>query len=118
MYFCSMPYTLQRTALMLRELGLFSLEKRWLQGDIIEAFQYLKKAYKQEEDWLFTQPDCDRTRRDDFKLKKGIFRLDAKQKFLTIGVVRHGHRMPREVVDALSLETFKSRLDGALGNLI
>jgi len=33
-------------------------------------------------------------------------------------VVRHWHRLPREVVDVPSLETFKVRLDGALSNLI
>jgi len=33
-------------------------------------------------------------------------------------VVRHWHRLPREVVDAPSLEVLKARLDGALGNLV
>jgi len=32
-------------------------------------------------------------------------------------VVKHWHRLPREMVNAPSLETFKARLDGALSNL-
>jgi len=38
--------------------------------------------------------------------------------FFTNRVVKHWNRLPREVVDAPSLETFKDRLDGALSNLI
>ena len=45
----------------LRELGMLSLEKRKLQRDLIVAFQYLKGAYKQEGERLFTRVDSDRT---------------------------------------------------------
>ena len=45
----------------LRELGWFSLEKRWLLGHLIVAFQYLKGVYKLEGQWLFTRVDSDRT---------------------------------------------------------
>ncbi|KFM02962.1 hypothetical protein AS27_08473, partial [Aptenodytes forsteri] len=51
------------------------------------------------------------------KLKGGRFRLDIRKKFFTLRVVEHWNRLPREVVDVPSLETFKVRLDGALSNL-
>ncbi|KFP21247.1 hypothetical protein Z169_03538, partial [Egretta garzetta] len=53
-----------------------------------------------------------------FKLNQGRFRLDIKKKFFTMRVVKHWNRLPREVVEAPSLETFQARLDGALSNLI
>ncbi|PKU43645.1 hypothetical protein llap_6053 [Limosa lapponica baueri] len=102
----------------LRELGLFSLEKRRLWGDLIAAFQYLKGTYRKAGESLFTKACSDRMRDNGFKLEKSRFRLDIKNKFFTMRVVEHCNKLPREVVEAPSLEIFKVRLDEALGNLV
>ena len=102
----------------MRELGLFSLEKGRLQGDLTVAFQYLKGAYKQEEEQLFMRVDSDRTRGNGFKMRQGRFRLDIRKKFFTQWVVTHWNRLPKEVVDAPSVEAFKARLDVALDSLV
>jgi len=54
----------------LSELGLFSLKKRRLRGGLTAAFHYLRGAYEQEGNQLFTQSNSDRTRRNGFKLKE------------------------------------------------
>ncbi|KGL89135.1 hypothetical protein N301_04844, partial [Charadrius vociferus] len=53
-----------------------------------------------------------------YKLEEGRFRLNIRKKFFTLRVVSHWNRLPREVVEAPSLEVFKARLDVALGNLV
>jgi len=93
----------------LGELGLFSLKKRRLQGDLIVAFQYFKESYKKKGDRFLIRVCCFRTKGNSFKLKEGRYRLDIR-KFL----VMHWNRLPGEVVDAPSLETFKIRLDRTL----
>ena len=102
----------------LRKLWLFSLEKRRPWGDLIVAFQCLKGAYRKGGEGLFVRDCSDRTRGNSFKLEEGRFRLEVRKKFFPQRVVRPWHRLPREAVDAPSLEVFKARLDGALGNLV
>jgi len=90
----------------------------WIkEGDLITAFQYLKGGYKQEGSQLFERVDNIRTRGNGFKLKEGRFRLGVREKFFTMRVVRFWNRLPREFVDAPSVEVFKVKLDGTLGSL-
>jgi len=102
----------------LRELGLFNLEKRRLWGHLVAAFQYLQEAYRKGGEGLFIKECSDRTRDNCFKLTEGRYRLDIRKKFFTLRVVRHWNRLPRKALDAPSLEVLKSRLVGALSNLV
>ncbi|KAJ7425284.1 hypothetical protein WISP_24066 [Willisornis vidua] len=97
-------------------LGLFSLEKRMLWRFLIGAFQCLKGAYRKAAEEYFTS-ECS-TWRHGIKLKEYGFALVVRKKFFTIKVVRDWNRLPREVVDAPSLEVFKARLNGALSSLV
>ncbi|KAK4831316.1 hypothetical protein QYF61_016805 [Mycteria americana] len=79
----------------LRDLGLFSLEKRRLRGDLIALYSCLKGG-------------C----------REGRFRLDIRKFFFTERVVQHWNRLPREVVESPSLEVFKGRLDEVLRDMV
>jgi len=103
----------------LRELGLFSLKKRRLKGDLINACKYLKSGCQEDGAKLFSVVPSDRTRGSGHKLEHRKFQLNVRRRILfSLRVTEHWNSLHRGVVESSSLQIFKTLLDTVLCNLV
>jgi len=92
----------------LGELGLFSLKKRRLRGDLRNAYKYLKGGCQDDGAKLFPLVPSDRTRGNGHKLKPKKFQLNTRKNFFTLRVTEPWPRLPREGPESPSMDIFKT----------
>jgi len=94
----------------LRELGLFSLEKTRLRGDLRNVYKYLQGGCQEDGARLFPVVPSDRTRGNGHKVEQRKLQLNMRKNFLSLRVTEPWPRLPREAVESPSLEIFQPRL--------
>ena len=99
-----LPYTER-----LQKLKLPSMYYRRARGDMIETYKHLTNIYKT--DHPLVRDHGTRTRGHHLKLKKLVAKSAIRKNFFSVRVVDLWNSLPQEVVSAVSLNSFKNRLD-------
>ncbi|CAM4707266.1 unnamed protein product [Lepidochelys kempii] len=102
----------------LKELGLFSLTKRRLRGDMIALYKYIRGINTGEGEELFKLSTNVDTKPNGYKLVIGKFRLEIRRRFLTIRGVKFWNSLPREAVGAKDLSGFKIKLNKFMEEMV
>jgi len=94
-----------------RILGLTTLAVRRKRGDLIECYKILSGKEKLDPNQFFQRSDTTHLRRHSRKLSVNLCRLQLRQNFFSQRVISDWNRLPQDVVDAPSVNSFKNRLD-------
>ena len=97
----------------LMAMKLPSLKYRRKRGDLIEMYKYAHDLYDVNKS-LVHYSENSYTRGNQYKLEKRGYRLDCRKFFFTFRIVNVWNKLPDEIVNAPSLNCFKSRLDAHL----
>ena len=95
----------------LKSLKLYSLEYRRFRGDMIEVFKMCHGHYDPITTKTLININNSNTRSNDFKLLKNRVNSTQFLKFFTNRVVNPWNKLPREAVNAGSVNVFKNYLD-------
>jgi len=95
----------------LKALGLQSLQRRRLRGDLIETYKIVTGKEKINSDQLFQKATTTELRGHSIKLYKKSSRLELRKHSFSQRIVDHWNKLPDDVVFAATISTFKRRLD-------
>ena len=101
----------------LRELGMFSVERRFLRGDMIQVYKIFTSIDNIETNKFFIIDHGQETRGHNKKIRKKACRLDIRKHSFSNRVVNFWNSLPQEVVESDSLATFKKGLDRYMDSL-
>ena len=96
----------------LKKLGIYSIERRRLRGDLIETFKILTGRDHVNYSKFFELVDITSgLRGHSLKLFKPRCRTTVRENFFSLRIVSEWNQLPQDVVEAPSINTFKNRLD-------
>ena len=88
-----------------------SMRYRRMRGDMILVYKILRGGNQSLRNLFMINES--RTRDHNFKLYKPLAQTTIRKHFFSIRVINNWNKLPYEVVNAVSLDSFKSKLDNA-----
>ena len=101
----------------LLELNMFSVERRYVRGDMIEVYKMFEGLDDLDINDFFEVVGEGRTRGHNRKLKAKYSRVDCRKYFFSLRIVDLWNKLGRDTVNSNSLNVFKPRLDQDMNSL-